>query len=153
MCLPWPCHPFLCLALFLQSTDYSSSYQQTTVRRRPYNLEAKMRMKQYRREAMHRQQALEIEEEERNFQLDQSKLYQKGDPGTMQGIVKDIITVGYFMSLPDGREGFLPCMQLGCTGGIPLLTRLFKVGDEITVRQQKMYDGGKDKLFAKKDSA
>ncbi|KAH7447512.1 hypothetical protein KP509_01G110000 [Ceratopteris richardii] len=133
------------------ATDYSS-YQQTSVRRRPYNLEAKMRMKQYRREAMHRQQALAIEEEERNFQLDQSKLYQKGDPGTVQGIVKEIITVGYFMKLPDGREGLLPCMELGCTGGIPLLTRLFKVGDEITVRQQKMYDGGKDKLFAKKDS-
>ncbi|MCO5547682.1 hypothetical protein L7F22_001133 [Adiantum nelumboides] len=85
------------------------------------------------REAMHHQQALEIGEEERNFQVDQSKLYQKGDPGMMQGIVKDIITVVYFMSLPDGREGFLPCMRLGCIGGIALLTRLFKLGDEITV--------------------
>ena len=125
-------------------------YQQSSsIRRRPYNLEAKMRMKQYRREAMQRQRAQEIEDEERNFQLDYSKLYKKGDPGTVQGVVKDIITVGYFMKLPNGREGFLPCSQFGCSGGIPLLTRIFKVGDEITVRAEIVGDGGKDKLYCR----
>ena len=126
------------------------TYQQySSVRRRPYNLEAKMRMKQYRREASHRQRALEIEEEERNFQLDYSKMYKKGDEGTMQGVVKEINTVGYFMKLPNGREGFLPCSQLECMGGIPLLSRLFKVGDEITVRAEIVGDGGKDRLYCK----
>jgi ribosomal protein S1 len=125
-------------------------YQQSSsIRRRPYNLEAKMRMKQYRREAMQRQRAQEIEDEERNFQLDTSKLYKKGDPGTVQGVVKDIITVGYFMKLPNGREGFLPCSQFGCSGGIPLLTRIFKVGDEITVRAEIVGDGGKDRLYCR----
>lgn len=109
-----------------------------------------MRMKQYRREAMQRQRQQELENEEKNYVLDVDALYKKGDPGTVQGIVRDIITVGYYMKLPDGREGFLPCMQFNnCPGGIPLLTRLFKVGDEITVRQEKMYDGGLDKLYAK----
>lgn len=113
-----------------------------------------MRMKQYRREAMQRQRQQELENEEKYYQLDTEALYKKGDPGTMQAIVRDIITVGYYMTLPDGREGFLPCMQFNsCPGGIPLLTRLFKVGDEITVRQEKMYDGGLDKLHAKPPEA
>ena len=121
-----------------------------SVNRRPYNLEAKMRMKQYRREASHRQRALEIEEEERNFQLDYSKLYKKGDPGTVQGVVKDIITVGYFMKLPNGREGFLSAMHLGCSGGIPLLERLMKVGTEIAVRVIPVpHPGGRDRCYVR----
>lgn len=111
-----------------------------------------MRMKAYRREAMQRQYAQEIEDEEKYFQIDHEAMYKKGDPGTVQGIVRDHSTVGYFVTLPNRREGFLACSQLGCSGGIPLLQRLYKVGDEITVRAEIVGDGGRDRLYTKKGS-
>ena len=102
--------------------------------RRPYNLEAKMRMKQYRREAEQQRRQMELDEEARTFQLDYTKMYKIGDPGTVVGVVKEINNVGYFITLPNGREGFLSAMHLGCSGGIPLLERLMKVGTEIALR-------------------
>ncbi|KAH7424223.1 hypothetical protein KP509_12G095700 [Ceratopteris richardii] len=111
-----------------------------------------MRMKAYRREAMQRQYAQELEDEEKYFQIDHEVMYKKGDPGTVEGIVRDHSTVGYFVTLPNKREGFLACSQLGCSGGIPLLKRLYKVGDEITVRAEIVGDGGRDRLYTRKDS-
>ncbi|MCO5593980.1 hypothetical protein L7F22_047999 [Adiantum nelumboides] len=135
-----------------QPQPMQSSYESPTIRRRPYNVEAKMRMKAYRREAMQRQYAQEIEDEEKYFQIDHEAMYKKGDPGTVQGIIRDYSTVGYFVTLPNRREGFLACSQLGCSGGIPLLQRLYKVGDEITVRAEVVGDGGRDRLYTKKGS-
>ncbi|KAI5072013.1 hypothetical protein GOP47_0012119 [Adiantum capillus-veneris] len=135
-----------------QPQPMQSSYESSTIRRRPYNVEAKMRMKAYRREAMQRQYAQEIEDEEKYFQIDHEAMYKKGDPGTVQGIIRDYSTVGYFVTLPNKREGFLACSQLGCSGGIPLLQRLYKVGDEITVRAEIVGDGGRDRLYTKKGS-
>ncbi|KAH7300402.1 hypothetical protein KP509_24G060800 [Ceratopteris richardii] len=119
-----------------------------TVRRRPYNLEAKMRMKQYRREAMLQRRQQELEEEQRTFQLDYTTIYQKGHPGTVQGVIKEIIHLGYIVTLPNGREGLLAASHLGCSGGIPLLERLFKVGQEITIRVIPVPNpAGKDRVY------
>eukprot|EP00250_Pteridium_aquilinum_P031209 c43242_g1_i1 orf=243-881(+) len=129
----------------------SDRYQMSpTVRRRPYNLEAKMRMKAYRREAMVQRRQKELEEETKNFQLDYSSIYQKGAPGTVQGVIREIISLGYFVTLPNGREGLLAASHLGCSGGIPLLERLFKVGQEITVRVIPVPNpAGRDRLYVR----
>lgn len=130
--------------------DYNRYQMSPTVRRRPYNLEAKMRMKQYRREAMIQRRQQELEEEQRTFQLDYTAIYQKGAPGTVQGVIREIIALGYFVTLPNGREGFLAASHLGCSGGIPLLERLFQVGQEITVRVIEVPNpGGKDRLYVR----
>ncbi|KAH7276352.1 hypothetical protein KP509_39G003900 [Ceratopteris richardii] len=128
---------------------YSNPYQlRSSVRRRPYNLEAKMRMKQYRREAMMLRRQQELEEEQRTFQLDYTTIYQKGHPGTVQGVIKEIIHLGYIVTLPNGREGLLAASHLGCSGGIPLLERLFKVGQEITIRVIPVPNpAGKDRVY------
>ncbi|KAI5063251.1 hypothetical protein GOP47_0021798 [Adiantum capillus-veneris] len=133
------------------SDTYSDPYQMTsTVRRRPYNLEAKMRMKQYRREAMMQRRQQELEEEQRTFQLDYTTIYQKGHPGTVQAVIKEIIHLGYIVTLPNGREGLLAASHLGCSGGIPLLERLFSVGQEITVRVIPVPNpAGKDRIYVR----
>ncbi|KAH7426257.1 hypothetical protein KP509_11G092400 [Ceratopteris richardii] len=114
---------------------YSNPYQlRSSIRRRPYNLEAKMRIKQYWREAMRLRRQQELEEEQRTFQLDYTSIYQKGHPGTVQGVIKEIIHLGYIVTLPNGWEGLWAASHLGCSGGIPLLERLFKVGQEINIR-------------------
>ncbi|MCO5573777.1 hypothetical protein L7F22_027551 [Adiantum nelumboides] len=133
------------------SDTYSDPYQMTsTVRRRPYNLEAKMRMKQYRREAMMQRRQQELEEEQRTFQLDYTTIYQKGHPGTVQAVIKEIIHLGHIVTLPNGREGLLAASHLGCSGGIPLLERLFSVGQEITVRVFPVPNpAGKDRIYVR----
>jgi ribosomal protein S1 len=107
-------------------------------------------MKQYRREAMQQLREKELEEERKNFQLDYSKMYKPGDPGTVQGVIREINSVGYFVTLPNGREGFLSAMHLGCSGGIPLLERLMQVGSEVTVRVIPVYHpGGRDRCYVR----
>ncbi|KAI5068322.1 hypothetical protein GOP47_0016667 [Adiantum capillus-veneris] len=130
--------------------DMDSYPMSPTVRRRPYNLEAKMRMKQYRREAMLQRRQQELEEEQRTFQLDYTTIYKKGDPGTVQGVIKEIINLGYIVTLPNGREGLLAASHLGCSGGIPLLERLFKVGQEIAIRVIPVPNpAGKDRVYVR----
>ncbi|MCO5573210.1 hypothetical protein L7F22_026979 [Adiantum nelumboides] len=130
--------------------DMDSYPMSPTVRRRPYNLEAKMRMKQYRREAMLQRRQQELDEEQRTFQLDYTTIYKKGDPGTVQGVIKEIINLGYIVTLPNGREGLLAASHLGCSGGIPLLERLFKVGQEIAIRVIPVPNpAGKDRVYVR----
>ncbi|MCO5566691.1 hypothetical protein L7F22_020369 [Adiantum nelumboides] len=130
--------------------DVDSYPMSPPVRRRPYNLEAKMRMKQYRREAMMQMRQQELEEEQRTFQLDYTTIYKKGDPGTVQGVIKEIINLGYIVTLPNGREGLLAASHLGCSGGIPLLERLFKVGQEIAIRVIPVPNpAGKDRVYVR----
>lgn len=121
-----------------------------TMRRRPYNLEAKMRMKAYRRQAVQQRRADAMEEEARNFQLDPAECYKKGDPNTIEGVITEIIHIGCLVTLANGRDGFLPASQLGCMGGLALLERLFKVGQEITVRVIEVPHVGRDRLFLKR---
>ncbi|KAH7276442.1 hypothetical protein KP509_39G007600 [Ceratopteris richardii] len=92
----------------------------------------------------------EMEEEAKNIDLAPHKLLQKGDPGTQQAIIKDVIPVGYFVTMPSGKEAYLPAQDLGFTGGLAILERLFKVGQEITVRVASIGGGGREILSIKK---
>lgn len=116
------------------------------------NLDARMRMKAYRREAMQNRHPAEMDLDPNRYDLDPEKLLKKGDPDTMQGIIKEIITQGYFVTLPEGREGFLPQRELGCIGGIPLLSKLMKVGQEITCRAVRVGGYGRLVIAIKKDT-
>ncbi|KAH7415443.1 hypothetical protein KP509_14G043800 [Ceratopteris richardii] len=91
-----------------------------------------------------------MEEEAKNIDLAPHKLLQKGDPGTQQAIIKDVIPVGYFVTMPSGKEAYLPAQDLGFTGGLAILERLFKVGQEITVRVASIGGGGREILSIKK---
>lgn len=116
------------------------------------NLDARMRMKAYRREALQQRHAAEMEEDANRYDLDPAKLLKKGDPDTVQAIVKEVIQVGFFVDLPSGKEGFLPARELGTTGGVALLEKLFKVGQEITVRSVRIGGYGRDVVAIKKDT-
>ncbi|MCO5561568.1 hypothetical protein L7F22_015188 [Adiantum nelumboides] len=96
------------------------------------------------------QRNAELEEEAKRIDLAPHKLLEKGEAGTMQGIIKDVMPVGYFLTLPTGREGYLPALDLGFTGGIVILERLFKVGQELTVRVVRRGGGGREILSMKK---
>ncbi|KAH7299318.1 hypothetical protein KP509_24G005300 [Ceratopteris richardii] len=96
------------------------------------------------------QRNAELEEEAKNIDLAPHKLLEKGEPGTMQAVIKDVMPVGYFLTLPTGREGYLPALDLGFTGGIVILERLFKVGQELTVRVVRRGGGGREILSIKK---
>lgn len=116
------------------------------------NLDARMRMKAYRREALQQRYASEMEIDRNKYDLDPAKLLQKGDPDTIQGVIKEIITQGYFVTLPEGKEGFLSSRELGCIGGIPLLSKLMKVGQEITCRAVRVGGYGRLVIAIKKDT-
>ncbi|MCO5580739.1 hypothetical protein L7F22_034609 [Adiantum nelumboides] len=92
----------------------------------------------------------EMEEEAKNIDLAPHKLLQKGEPGTQQAIIKDVIPVGYFVTMPSGKEAYLPAQDIGFTGGLAILERLFKVGQEITVRVASIGGGGREILSIKK---
>ncbi|KAI5058803.1 hypothetical protein GOP47_0026973 [Adiantum capillus-veneris] len=96
------------------------------------------------------QRNAELEEEAKKIDLAPHKLLERGEPGTMQGIIKDVIPVGYFITLPNGKDGYLPALDLGFTGGIIILERLFKVGQELTVRVVRRGGGGREILSMKK---
>ncbi|KAI5057767.1 hypothetical protein GOP47_0027782 [Adiantum capillus-veneris] len=96
------------------------------------------------------QRQAEMEEEARRVDLDPAKCLKKGDPGTVQGIIKDVIPVGYWVTLPNGKDGYLPATDLGITGGVVLLERLMKVGQEITVRVDAIGGGGREILSMKR---
>ena len=96
------------------------------------------------------QRNAELEEEAKRIDLAPHKLLEKGEAGTMQAIIKDVMPVGYFLTLPTGREGYLPALDLGFTGGIVILERLFKVGQELTVRVVRRGGGGREILSMKK---
>lgn len=130
--------------------QYQYPQMSPTVRRRPYNMEAKMRMKSYRRQALQQQRALAIAEEARTFQLNPDECYKKGDPNTIDGVVTEIIHIGIIVKLANGREGFLPATQLGCMGSLELMERLFHVGQELTFRVIEVPQVGKDRLFLKR---
>lgn len=105
----------------------------------------------YRREPISQAQVqAEMEEEAKNIDLAPHKLLEKGAPGTQQAIIKDVIPVGYFVTMPSGKEAYLPAQDLGFTGGLAILERLFKVGQEITVRVASIGGGGREILSIKK---
>lgn len=108
-------------------------------------------LRSYRREPISQAQVqAEMEEEAKNIDLAPHKLLNKGDPGTQQAIIRDVIPVGYFVTMPSGKEAYLPAQDLGFTGGLAILERLFKVGQEITVRVASIGGGGREILSIKK---
>ncbi|KAH7372391.1 hypothetical protein KP509_17G001400 [Ceratopteris richardii] len=88
----------------------------------------------YRRQPIPNVSELDLEEEVAKIDMDPKKMMQPDDPGAIQAVIKDVMPVGYFVSLPSGRDGYLPADDLGFTGGLAVLQRLFKEGQQITVR-------------------
>lgn len=112
-----------------------------------------MNMKAYRREAMQQRRAYEIEEEEAaKVDLDPEKLLQPGDPDTVQATIYKTIPVGYFLTLPNGKDAYLPARELGTSGGILLLQKIFKPGQVLTVRVVRMGGGGRAIVAIRKDT-
>lgn len=122
-----------------------------SVTQRKPGLEARMRIKAYRREALLQRRSAELEEEAKKIDLDPAKLLKKGDPSTVQAVIKDIIPVGYFLAMPNGKEGFLPSTDFGFSGGVVILQRLFKVGQVLTVRVVRVGSGGREILSMRKE--
>lgn len=91
------------------------------------------------------------EEERLRAELTPDKLYQPGTPGTVQAVIKDVNPVGYFVTLPNGKEAYLPASELGTSGGITLMKRLYKKGDVFTVKVIKNTTGGRDTVKVKPD--
>ncbi|KAH7301410.1 hypothetical protein KP509_23G025000 [Ceratopteris richardii] len=88
----------------------------------------------YRRQPIPNVSELDLEEEVAKIDMDPKKMMQLDDPGAIQAVIKDVMPVGYFVSLPSRRDGYLPADDLGFTGGLAVLQRLFKEGQQITVR-------------------
>ncbi|KAH7404492.1 hypothetical protein KP509_15G028600 [Ceratopteris richardii] len=82
--------------------------------------------------------------------MDPAKMMQPGDPGAMQAVIKEVMPVGYFLNLPTGRIGYLPAQDLGFTGGLAILQRLFKEGQEITIRIVCRGGAGREIVSCKK---
>ncbi|MCO5583407.1 hypothetical protein L7F22_037318 [Adiantum nelumboides] len=91
-------------------------------------------LRSYRREPIPNISELDLEEEVSRIDMDPKKMMQEGDPLAIKAVIKDVMPVGYFVSLPSGRDGYLPADDLGFTGGLAILQRLFKEGQEIYVR-------------------
>lgn len=92
-----------------------------------------------------------MEEEAKKIDLDPAKLLKKGDPSTVQAVIKGIIPVGYFLAMPNGKEGFLPSTDFGFSGGVVILQRLFEVGQVLTVRVVRVGGGGREILSMRKE--
>ena len=88
----------------------------------------------YRRQPAPDVSELDLDEQVAQIDMDPKKLLQKDDPNTYQAVISDVMPVGYFLKLPTGRDAYLPADDLGFTGGLAILRRLFKEGQEITVR-------------------
>ncbi|MCO5581461.1 hypothetical protein L7F22_035346 [Adiantum nelumboides] len=104
----------------------------------------------YRREPRPSVSELDLEEEVSRIDMDPAKMMQPGDPNAIQAVIKEVMPVGYFCNLPSGRIGYLPAQDLGFTGGLAILQRLFKEGQEITVRIVCRGGAGREIISCKK---
>ncbi|KAH7404489.1 hypothetical protein KP509_15G028500 [Ceratopteris richardii] len=92
----------------------------------------------------------DLEKEVSRIDMDPAKMMQPGDPGAMQAVIKEVMPVGYFLNLPTGRIGYLPAQHLGFAGGFAILQRLFKEGQEITIRIVCRGGAGREIVSCKK---
>ncbi|KAI5073477.1 hypothetical protein GOP47_0011490 [Adiantum capillus-veneris] len=76
---------------------------------------------------------LDLDENVSQIDMDPNKMLQPRNPNSMKAIIKDVMPVGYFVSLPTDRDGYLPADDLGLIGGLAILRKLFKEGQESTV--------------------
>eukprot|EP00250_Pteridium_aquilinum_P007435 c1714_g1_i1 orf=137-538(+) len=104
-----------------------------------------------------RQTREQQEEEERRLKagevqidLPPDKLLNKGDPGTFQATIRGVMPVGYWVTMPSGKEAYLPAQDLGFPGGLEKLRQIFQVGQEITVRVVTRGGSGREILSLKK---
>lgn len=81
--------------------------------------------------------------------LPPEKMLKKGDPGTYQATIKGVMPVGYWVTMPSGREAYLPAQDLGFLGGLEKLRKIFKEGDEVTVRVVTRGGSGREVLSLK----
>ncbi|MCO5607527.1 hypothetical protein L7F22_061724 [Adiantum nelumboides] len=77
------------------------------------------------------------------------KMLKKGDPGTFQAIIKGAMPVGYWVTMPSGNEAYLPAQDIGFPGGLDRLSKIFKPGDEVTVRVVTRGSSGREVLSLK----
>mgnify|MGYP000081824567 FL=1 len=77
-------------------------------------------------------------------------MMQPTDPNALKAVIKEVMPVGYFVDLPTGRVGYLPAQDLGFSGGLAVLQRLFKEGQEIYVRIVCRGGAGREIISCKK---
>lgn len=102
-----------------------------------------------------REQQAEEEERRRRsgevvVDLPPEKMLKKGDPGTYQAKIRGVMPVGYWVTMPSGKEAYLPAQDLGFSGGLEKLRQIFQVGQEITVRVVTRGGSGREILSLKK---
>jgi predicted RNA-binding protein with RPS1 domain len=93
---------------------------------------------------------LDLEEEVARIDMDPAKMMQATDPNALKAVIKEVMPVGYFVDLPTGRVGYLPAQDLGFSGGLAVLQRLFKEGQEIYVRIVCRGGAGREIISCKK---
>ncbi|KAI5080161.1 hypothetical protein GOP47_0005640 [Adiantum capillus-veneris] len=82
--------------------------------------------------------------------MDPEKMLKPGDPNTFQATIRKAMPVGYWVTMPSGREAFLPAQDLGFLGGLEKLRQLFQPGQEVTVRVVTRGSSGREVLSLKK---
>lgn len=82
--------------------------------------------------------------------MDPEKMLKPGDPNTYQATIRKAMPVGYWVTMPSGREAFLPAQDLGFLGGLEKLKQLFQPGQEVTVRVVTRGGSGREVLSLKK---
>lgn len=123
-----------------------------TFRPRPRSYEQRMRSGPYGRDPYSKREAYgipsdaDIAETIARLDLAPERMLQPGDPGTYQVRIRDVMPVGYFVDMPNGREGYLPASDFGFTGGLFVLRKMFQVGHEVTVRITERGGGGREIL-------
>ena len=82
--------------------------------------------------------------------MDPEKMLKPGDPNTFQATIRKAMPVGYWVTMPSGREAFLPAQDLGFLGGLEKLRQIFQPGQEVTVRVVTRGGSGREVLSLKK---
>lgn len=126
--------------------------RESSVPQRAPTVDPRMCIKAYKKEALLQRRAVELEEEAKKIDLDPDKLLKQGDPSSVQAVVKEIIPVGLFLMMPNGKEGFLPSTDFEFSGGVVILRRLFKVGQVLTVKVLR-HGGGREIVSMRKNTA
>ncbi|KAH7433803.1 hypothetical protein KP509_07G087000 [Ceratopteris richardii] len=87
--------------------------------------------------------------EDPDLDLPLDKILKKGDPGTFQAVIKGVMPVGYWVTMPSGKEAYLPAQDIGLLGGLQRLQKIFRRGDEVTVRVVTRGSSGREVVSLK----
>ncbi|MCO5560308.1 hypothetical protein L7F22_013920 [Adiantum nelumboides] len=83
-------------------------------------------LRSYRQQPIPNISKFDLEEEVSQIDMDPKKIMLEGDPLAIKAVIKDVTSVGYFVSLPSGKDGYLHVDDLGFTGGLAILQRFFQ---------------------------